>query len=402
MWTCGSKIHPDYRTAGVPGLITGYLHQNLKEKRRFTVKLLRSFGMGKSSFESRIITEIDYFKSKLIQEATSSAGYDPKHIIENAVSNITCGILFGKRYEYDDPEFKRFLTILYTNLEHSSQAGALTFMPFMRFIPGSNWKRILKNVDIFLNEFIKFEFEEHANTLDVSKPRDFIDEFLKAQLELQSGDENVDAFDDESATHIVADLVLAGTETTATTLKWALLYLALNPEIQAKVHQELDSVTGRGQLPTLKDQPKLVYCEAVMMEVTRIRPAVPLGVVHGTTNDTIYEGYFIPKGTTVVPNIWAVLHDEITWPESEEFRPERFIDDKGTLIKYEELIPFSIGRRSCLGEQLARMEMYLFFTHLLHHFQFTLPTDELKPSTHPHVGATLTPRPYELIITKRT
>ncbi|XP_033126620.1 cytochrome P450 2U1-like [Anneissia japonica] len=384
------------------GIASGYLHLNLKEKRRFGMKMLRSFGMGKSSFESTIVNEIDYMKARLMQVADTKVRYDPKHIIENGVSNVTCGIVFGKRYEYDDPQFKRFLSILYANLEIVSQSGALNFIPFMRFIPGSGWNKVFRNVEMFVNEFINFELEEHARTIQVHKPRDFIDEFLKARSELESSGENVDAFDDESAIHIVAELFIAGTETTATTLKWTLLYLALNPEIQAKVHQELDSVTGRRQLPTLKDQPKLVYCEAVMMEVTRIRPAVPLGVAHCTVNDTMYKEHFIPKSTTVIPNIWAVMHDKMTWPKPEEFRPERFIDGNGKLIKYEELIPFSVGRRSCIGEQLARMELYLFFTHLLHHFQFTLPTDKSKPSTYPHVGATLTPSPYDLIITKRT
>ncbi|XP_071944064.1 cytochrome P450 2U1-like [Antedon mediterranea] len=383
------------------GLVSGYLHNQIKEKRRFAMKIFRSFGMGKSSFENTIVHELEYLKSKLIEVADTSVAYDPKHIIENAVSNITCGIVFGKRYNYDDPKFKRFLSILYANFEKVSQAAGLNFIPILRYIPGSGWKTIFKNADTFMNEFISVEIKEHTKNVDYNNPRDFIDEFLKAKSELENEGENTDAFDDESAKQIVAELFIAGTETTATSLKWAILYLALYPEIQTKVHEEIISACGGNKPPTYKDQTKLVYSEAVMMEVIRIRPVVPLGVAHAVLQDTYYEGHFIPKGTPVIPNFWAVMHDQTTWHEPEKFKPERFIDENCDVIKIEELIPFSVGRRSCLGEQLARKELYLFFTHLVHQFKFELPPEKPKPTTEPHVGATLSPKPYQLIITNR-
>ncbi|XP_071944058.1 cytochrome P450 2U1-like [Antedon mediterranea] len=383
------------------GLVNGYLHLQLKEKRRFLIKTFRSFGMGKSTFENTIVHELEYLKSKLIEVADTSVAYDPKHIIANAVSNITCGIVFGNRYKYDDPKFKRFLRKMDALLEALSLSTGLNFLPILRYIPESGWKTAIKNIDTIMNELIKVELKEHAETIDFNNPRDFIDEFLKAKSELENADENTDAFDNESAEQIVLELFIAGTETTASTLKWAILYLALNRDIQAKVYDEIESVCGQTNPPTLKDRPKLVYTEAVMMEVTRIRPVAPLGVPHAVLHDTYYEGHFIPKGTTVIPNIWAVMHDQTTWHEPEKFKPERFIDEKSNLIKIEQLIPFSVGRRSCPGEQLARINLYLFFTHLVHQFKFELPPDKPRPTTEPHVGATLSPKPYQLIITKR-
>ncbi|XP_071944060.1 cytochrome P450 2U1-like [Antedon mediterranea] len=383
------------------GLANGYLHLQLKEKRRFTMKIFRSLGIGKSRFENTIVNELEYIKTELLEVANTSVEYDPQHIIENAVSNIICGIVFGKRYKYDDPKFNRFLSTLYAIFEMLSQSSVLNFLPILRYIPGSGWKTVMNKIDTIMNEFIKFELKEHTETIDVNNPRDFIDEFLKTKFELENAGENTDAFDQESAEQVVVDLFAAGTETTASTLKWAILYLALNPDIQAKVYDEIESVCGQTNPPTLKDRPKLVYTEAVMMEVTRIRPAVPLGVPHGVLHDTYYEGHFIPKGTTVIQNVWAALHDQTTWQEPEKFKPERFIDERCNIIKNEELIPFSIGRRSCPGEQLARINLYLFFTHLVHQFKFELPPDKQKPTTEPHVGITLSPKPYQLIITNR-
>ncbi|XP_072041358.1 cytochrome P450 2U1-like [Amphiura filiformis] len=197
-------------------------------------------------------------------------------------------------------------------------------------------------------------------------------------------------FDDEDFVACVGDLFGAATETTSTTLKWGLLYMVLQPDIQENVQAELDSVAQRNRMPSLKDRPQLPYTEATLLEIQRIGSVAPLGVPRATTIDTKLCGFDIPQGTMVIPNLWAIHHDERIWKEAESFKPERFLDSDGKVNRREELIPFSIGKRKCLGEQLALMELFLIFTHLLHRFSFRLP-EGAQPSLEPEMGMTLVP-----------
>ncbi|XP_072044784.1 cytochrome P450 2U1-like [Amphiura filiformis] len=171
------------------------------------------------------------------------------------------------------------------------------------------------------------------------------------------------------------------------------------PDIQSRVQYEIDSVVGRNSLPRVND--KLPFTEATIMEVQRIASTVPMGVPHAAAADTTLRGYFIPKGTMILSNLWAIHHDQDTWDEPEKFKPERFLDSKGDVCYRNEYVPFSTGRRACLGENLAKMELFVYFTHLLHQFSFKKP-DASPPITFESTfGTTNAPLPYELIVTKR-
>eukprot|EP00058_Branchiostoma_floridae_P001707 XP_002587195.1 hypothetical protein BRAFLDRAFT_61690 [Branchiostoma floridae] len=143
------------------------------------------------------------------------------------------------------------------------------------------------------------------------------------------------------------------------------------------------------------------YTEATLTEVSRVAPVSPLTVPHGTSNDTVFRGYNIPKDTVVTVNVWSVHHDPNLWPEPEKFDPSRFIDDDGKYVKRNEIISFSIGRRVCPGEQLARMELFLIFTSLLQCFTFKLPDGAPKPSEKGMRGPIYKPVPFMLIAEPR-
>ena len=109
----------------------------------------------------------------------------------------------------------------------------------------------------------------------------------------------------------------------------------------------------------------------------------------------------IPKGTILVPNLWSVGRNPEVWQDPDEFRPERFLNDKGEAVKADELIPFSVGRRSCIGEHLAKMEVYLFFAYFMHQFTFKKPDNSPPLSLEGVTGLTYSPSPFELSIVKR-
>ena len=111
------------------------------------------------------------------------------------------------------------------------------------------------------------------------------------------------------------------------------------------MQNELDTVVGRGRQPTTDDRPNLPYCDATLMEVMRIRPVLPVSLPHMTSADASLEGYTIPKGTIVIPNLWAVHHDRKEWDNPQEFHPNRFLSPDGqTVEKNEAWMPFSIGK----------------------------------------------------------
>ena len=177
--------------------------------------------------------------------------------------------------------------------------------------------------------------------------------------------------------NICFDFWIAGQETTTNSLAWGVLYLMLNQSIQDKMQEEIDSVIPDSRLITLSDKANLPYCQAVVLEVQRIANVVPLNVLHSTTEDTLVGGYLLPKGTLIVPQISSILFDEKIFPDPMTFQPERFLDVDGSFRECKEMIPFSVGNRRCLGEGLAKMELFLFITNIFNRFQVGLKGSKL-------------------------
>ncbi|XP_065491978.1 vitamin D 25-hydroxylase isoform X3 [Caloenas nicobarica] len=207
-------------------------------------------------------------------------------------------------------------------------------------------------------------------------------------------------FSRENLIFSVGELIIAGTETTTNVLRWAVLFMALYPNIQGQVQKEIDLVIGPNKMPALEEKCKMPYTEAVLHEVLRFCNIAPLGIFHATSKDTVVRGYSIPEGTTVITNLYSVHFDEKYWSNPEVFFPERFLDSSGQFVKKEAFIPFSLGRRHCLGEQLARMEMFLFFTSLLQRFHLCFPHG-VVPDLKPRLGMTLQPQPYLICAERR-
>ncbi len=124
------------------------------------------------------------------------------------------------------------------------------------------------------------------------------------------------------------DFFIAGSETTSTTLNWAVLYMILNPDVQEKVQEELDAVTGGGRLPTMADRQDTPYTEAVIHELQRCANILPFSVTHVAARDTRLGGYFVPKDTAVFPDLGHVMKDPKTFPEPEKFDPTRYEEKK--------------------------------------------------------------------------
>ncbi|XP_012877754.1 PREDICTED: cytochrome P450 2J2 [Dipodomys ordii] len=373
------------RVFGENGLIMSN-GQIWKEQRRFTLTTLRNFGLGKKSLEQRIQEEAQH----LVEDIEKEKGqpFNPQFKINNAVSNIICSIVFGERFEYHDGQFQMMLKLLdeIVYLEASIMGLFYDMLPsIMKFIPGqhqkifSNWEK--------LKLFISHEVEKHKRDLNPDEPRDFIDAYLNEMA--KHPDKNTTSFHEENLICCTLDLFLAGTETTSTTLRWGLLYMALNPEIQEKVQTEIDRVVSRGKQPGLADRESLPYTYAVIHEIQRMGNIIPLNVPRKVTTDTTLSGYHLPKGTMILTNLTALHKDPKEWATPDTFNPEHFLEN-GQFKKKESFLPFGIGKRVCLGEQLARSELFIFFTSLVQKFTFRPPKNE-KLSLKFRPGLTLSP-----------
>ncbi|XP_066294391.1 cytochrome P450 2U1-like [Branchiostoma lanceolatum] len=389
-------------------LLTGFgkdivfskFNQAYKEKRKFAFSALRNLGMrmGPGSMEENIRDEARQLCLKLSEQRDTH----PRDIAGNltvSVANIICSMVFGKRFDYDDVKFVELINDVDNMVSNVASSQPMAVFPFLRFIPGVNasCKRLLDFKER-INTFLREEIKSHSETLDRENPRDFIDLILELQIQEKS-----DCFSEENIVWIIQNLFVAGMETTANTLQWGLLYMVLCPEEQQKVQAELDSVLGTDHdVPTLAHRSQLPYTEATIMEIMRIRAIAPLSVPHATTEDTTFRGYTIPAKTQVLSNIWSAQMDPEFWPDPDKFDPRRFLDCNGRVVsRPESFLPFSTGRRVCLGEQLAKMELFLIFSSLMKHFTFKLPEGAAAPSTDGTMGVVLKPPTVKLCISRR-
>ncbi|KAI1892062.1 hypothetical protein AGOR_G00150110 [Albula goreensis] len=370
---------------------TGY---SWKQQRRFTVSTLRNFGVGKSSLESRIMEEFTFLHQAMLEK--KGEPFDAHFLVNGAVSNIICSVVFGRRFEYTDKQFLLMLKLMSTALkiEAGMWAQAYNSFPFiMKLLPGPHKEMFscFRQVCDFLRE----EIAHHQKDWDPSTPRNFIDCYL-GEIEKRRDDPEA-GFHEEGLCYCMLDLFVAGTETTSTTLLWAFLYMMKHPDIQEKVQAEIDRVVGQSRQPTMADRANMPYTDAVIHEVQRIGNIVPLNVLRSTSEDTTLGGYFLPKGTLVIANLTSVLFDEKEWKSPNSFDPGRFLNKEGELVKIDAFLPFSAGKRICLGEPLARMELFLFFVSILQKFTIR-PPEGTQVSLDFEFGITLCPKPFKLTV----
>eukprot|EP00058_Branchiostoma_floridae_P016375 XP_002601863.1 hypothetical protein BRAFLDRAFT_121141 [Branchiostoma floridae] len=304
--------------------------------------------------------------------------------IYQLVYNVICSAAFGVRYTMDDEEFNTLMKINKDTEEIVGQGLLADVYPSLRFLPSPTLTNIRKMTKQYVG-IMQRHLEEHRETFDPSNLRDITDHMIKAQKDAEEeGIQDINSLTDTHLRQTISDIFGGGTDTTIFTLRWAILYLAVHPEIQEKVAAELDSVVGRDRLPELSDREATPYTEATILEVMRMGSIAPLSLPHATTVDTTLRGYQIPKGTWVVPNLWALHRDPDTWGDPDVFRPERFLDENGKPVpKPAALMPFSAGRRACPGEAVGKADTFLLLGGLVQNFSFSIPEGEGPPDLTP-------------------
>ncbi|XP_068135131.1 cytochrome P450 2K6-like isoform X2 [Hyperolius riggenbachi] len=369
-----------------------------KVMRRFTVSALKDLGVGKRTLEDRIIEESNNLVKSL--QVYKGNPFESNETINAVVANIIVSILLGYRFDYDDPKLHRLILLVNETFRIAGTPMAALYNAFpslVRWLPGSH-RKISANARE-LHDFITETFTRQRNELDVNDQRSFIDIFLVKQKEEKPNPSEF-YFHDANLTALVADLFLAGVESTSATLQWALLLMMKYPEVQKNVQNEIEKVIGSGE-PRLAHRKQLPYTDAVLHEIQRFANIGPLGVPHCTTEDVTLKGLFIPRGTHIIPLLHSVLRDKEYFKKPDEFYPQHFLDSDGNFVKNEAFLPFSAGKRICAGENLAKMELFLFFTTLLQNFTFQ-PPPGAKLDLTPAVGFTAHPLKHETCAVSRS
>uniref|UniRef100_A0A3B1JWA8 Cytochrome P450 2F2-like n=1 Tax=Astyanax mexicanus TaxID=7994 RepID=A0A3B1JWA8_ASTMX len=367
-----------------------------KEHRRFALTTLRNFGMGKQSMEERILGETEHLVECL--EKRVGGTMDPQTFFHNATSNIIYLVLFGTRYNYGDETLNMYVKRITELAKIANGPWGMIYdtFPMLRGLP-LPFKKAEENYET-LAKISANVVNKYKPSRVQGEPENFVGCYLD---ELDKRGNDGSSFNEAQLARYIVDLHAAGTETTSNTLLTAFLYLITHPDIQEKCQREIDEVLEGKAHVSFEDRQKMPYVQAVMHESQRIGSTVPLSVPHCTTSDTELMGYTIPKDTFILPNLYSVLNEEGQWKFPHEFNPANFLNEKGQFEKPEAFMPFSAGPRTCLGESLARMELFLISVTLLRRFQFFWPEDAGEPDFTPVYGITLTPKPYRMGIRLR-
>lgn len=350
-------------------------------RRRLAQNALKSFSIASDPasssscyLEEHVSKEAEALIGKF-QELMARVGhFDPYRYVVVSVANVICAMCFGQRYDHDDQELLSIVNLSNEFGEVAASGNPVDFLPVLRYLPNSAL-RVFKDLNEKIYNFMQKMVKEHYKTFEKGHIRDITDSLIE-HCQDKKLDENANIqLSDEKIVSVVLDLFGAGFETVTTAISWSLMYLVTRPGVQKTIQEELDAVIGRVRRPRLSDRPQLPYLEAFILETFRHSSFVPFTIPHSTTRDTNLSGFYIPKGRCVFVNQWQINHDQKLWDDPSEFRPERFLTPNGTINKTlsEQVVLFGLGKRRCIGENIARFEVFLFLAIMLQQLEFSIP-----------------------------
>ena len=319
-----------------------------------------------------------------------------------AVLNVICSIVFGSRYDIKDKEFLQVVEYMTLIIQGFENASIISIFPWLRFFPNKGLSMLKRGIQL-RDEILDKKLKEHRDSFDSTNIRDFTDSLLREFSQEATEDNKVHKYlNDTNLEQIVSDMFFSGAETTATTILWCFVYLVVWPDVQKKITEERKKKIGE-RLPCLQDRGNLPYLEATIQETLRLSSIVPLGAPHKAMRDNTLNGHRMPQGTQVFINHWAFHYDEREWEDPYAFKPERFLDDNGNFVHglNKSFLPFGAGRRVCVGEAMAKVELFLFLSNILYRYEVRKEAGEAGPDVNGVLGVVLAPKPYKIQFVKR-
>ncbi|KAG5722656.1 O-methylsterigmatocystin oxidoreductase [Termitomyces sp. T112] len=338
-----------------------------------------------------------------------------EHLRHNAASvimNVTYGIQIA-------PKNDRYIEIAEKALAGMAEAanpGAffVEFLPFLKhvpeWVPGASFQRKAREWKAAVYEMRDAPFETAMCAIKKGTASPNFVSNVVSVLETESKDSLEQ--DLELVKACAGMSYAAGTESAMSALSSFVLAVLLHPEVQTKGQEELDRVLGHTRLPEFSDRKDLPYICAIVKELLRWAPVAPLGLPHMVTQDDEYNGYFIPAGTAIVGNTWAILHDPKTFPNPSVFDPDRFLSSAGSEGRAPDFSPldplsvtFGYGRRVCPGRYMAEAQLFISVACMLAVFDISRGVDEMGKLVEPKAeftsGLIRHPSPYKFNLTPR-
>ncbi|ODM90310.1 Farnesoate epoxidase [Orchesella cincta] len=372
------------------------------EQKNFCAKTLKSFGLGgsRTSLEPIVLKEIDDCLNDLHNELESS---------ENGVASVlsyikryNCNIMWKIISSGENECDNRASALSRDYLEAMARAvtTGLAFVPLLKYV-APEWsgynslKRAADNVHVLVTE----QFNERKKNFVQGTAKDILDAYVE---KLGSCDDTMSTFYGDyglkNGISAMLELVVASGETTPQTINWLMLYLAHHQPMQQKLCEEIDRVIGKERTPSLLDRQNMPYYEAVLQESLRLSAMVWMSIPHELMEDIEFEGYSLPKGLILLPNLYYMHHDPEIWGDPQNFRPERFIGDDGKFIRNDVMMPFGCGRRLCFGEGLARDMMFLFIVRFFQAAKIYPETPDTQPDFRAQFGFLLNAQPFKVAV----
>ncbi|KAH6799595.1 hypothetical protein C2S51_036079 [Perilla frutescens var. frutescens] len=322
-----------------------------------------------SQFQPMRRAELGLFVASLKRAAESRETVDLSARISALSGDMNCLMVLGRKFS--DLKQNGFKDIVKEKMEFAGKFNIADYFPYVGVLDlqglNSSMKRVSKIFDGFLEKII----DEHLhNKQQTKQAADIVDTMMEI---MQSGEAGFD-FDRRHVKAVLLDMLIAGMDTSSTTIEWVMSEVMRNPSVMKKLQQELESMVGLDEMVNESHLNKLEYLDCVVKETLRLHPVVPLLIPHESMEDCELDNFHVPKKSRILVNVYAIGRDPNVWPNPEFFTPERFIgsdiDLKG---RHFQLIPFGSGRRSCPGLQLGLTVVKLVVAQLLHSFNWELP-----------------------------
>uniref|UniRef100_J3S481 Cytochrome P450 1B1 n=1 Tax=Crotalus adamanteus TaxID=8729 RepID=J3S481_CROAD len=386
----------------------GRYTERWRAQRRVAHATLRAFSTGnapnKRLFEEHVTAEAQELIDGLVKLSEGGLYVNPLPLLAVANANVMCALCFGQRYSHADGEFRALLG-RNDRFGQTVAAGSLVdVLPWLLSFPNPvrSVFRDFQAINGEMLEFVRAKVAQHRLTFQPGTPPRHISDAILGRMEHGPGGKEGPLGDYAEST--LTDLFGAGQDTTSAALAWLLLLLLKHPQLREQLQTDLDRVVGRERLPTADDRASLPRLEAFLYEMLRYSSLVPVTIPHATTADVFLDGFHIPEGTVVFVNQWSVNHDGVCWKDPHIFDPTRFLDVRQETLDRDlarRVLIFSMGKRRCIGDQLAKLQLFLFTAILLHQCDLTAnPAEEIRVDC--EHGLVLRPLPYTLSVTRRS
>ncbi|EPS99958.1 hypothetical protein FOMPIDRAFT_1123474 [Fomitopsis schrenkii] len=338
-----------------PTLVFAPYHSEHRKKQRRWVQA--AFGEKDTIRQYENMQQRETYR--LLQSLMQTPGDFVKHMNRFTVALILESV-YGHRVTSLDDKYVAMMdrAMQATNACGPAGGGLADYLPFLKYIPtwmpGAGFMRTAMRGRELVRIAHYAPFEMVRNAMKSG------DAPVSFTSELVGKAEKADRLDEEEndIRYAAGTLYAAGSDTTNAVLQTFFLAMVLHPNVLKTAQEEIDRAVGSDRLPTLEDRPNLPYIECILKETYRWHPALPLGVPHHLTEDDEYEGYYLPKDTPVVTNLWAMARDENMYDNPDEFRPERFLEANPEIEDPRNIV-FGYGRRLCPGRLFADTTLFL-------------------------------------------